>query len=480
MPRTRTKAIRRTVAPRAATRPRASIPPAGRGTAGDRGWFPFLINDPFPGAWQRNAEQTVDTVLAAPMVFICVTKIMADIGKMQLRLVEKTDDNVWIEAESNAFSPVLRKPNRYQTRVKFVEYWIASKLLHGNAYVLKARDLRGVVTAMYVLDPTRVCPLVTPAGDVYYELRRDDLSGLGPDVTDDGDVVIVPASEIIHDPMFCLFHPLVGVSPLFACGIVAGQQQAIAAGSRTFFANGAQPGGILTAPGAIDDAQAARMKAYWQENYSGANYGNVAVLGDGLKYEAMSMSAIDAQLIDQLNWSGITICGCFGMPPYIAGIGAAPPFGPGPLLQLYYNECLQPLTNAMEVCLDEGMELPPPYGTEFNVPDLIWMDETAKNAAAAEGIKGGGMSPNEARQRHLNLGKTKGGDSPMLQQQMFSLAALAERDADHPFSKAAPAPVGAPADTLPPPSENPPPITKAAHVLALETALRLKGLDLHG
>src|SRR4030095_1362663 len=113
-------------------------------------------------------------------------------------------NGIWTPVDIAAFSPVLRKPNRYQTRIKFVEFWITSKLLHGNAYVLKQRDQRGIVIALYVLDPTRVIPLVTPSGDIYYQLNRDDLSGLTDSVT-------VPAREIIHDPMVCLFHPLIGV-----------------------------------------------------------------------------------------------------------------------------------------------------------------------------------------------------------------------------------------------------------------------------
>ena len=35
---------------------------------------------------------------------------------------------------------MLRKPNHYQTWQKFVEFWILSKLAHGNAYILKERD----------------------------------------------------------------------------------------------------------------------------------------------------------------------------------------------------------------------------------------------------------------------------------------------------------------------------------------------------
>ena len=52
-----------------------------------------------------------------------------------------------------------------------------SKLVHGNTYVLKQRDARGVVVAGYVLDPTKVTPLVAPDGSIFYALGRSDLAG---------------------------------------------------------------------------------------------------------------------------------------------------------------------------------------------------------------------------------------------------------------------------------------------------------------
>jgi hypothetical protein len=55
------------------------------------------------------------------------------------------------------------------------------------------------------------------------------------------------------------------------------------------------------------------------------------------------------------------------------------------------------------------------------------------------------MSPDEARGRYFGLGPVEGGDTPYLQQQMFSLKALAKRDAENPFSKPAPAAPAAPA-----------------------------------
>ncbi len=364
-------------------------------------------------------------------VFSCITLIAADIGKLALRLVEQTSEGVWIEAESPSFSPFLRKPNRYQTRIKFIEQWIVSKLIHGNAYVLKQRDNRGVVVAGYILDPTRVTPLVSEDGAVYYELKRDDLSGLREDK------ITVPAREIIHDLMVPLYHPLVGVSPIYASGMAATQGLSIQGNSNKFFDNGSNPGGVLTAPGAINQETADRLKAYWDANYTGDNVGKVAVLGDGLKYEAMAVNAVDAQLIEQLRWTGETVCSCFHVPAYMVGIGPPPPYANiEPLVQQYYNQCLQSLIMSLEACLDEGLELPKPYGTEFDPNDLIWLNPAAKTKAAADGVSSGAMSPDEVRKDYLGKGSVPGGNTPYLQAQYFSLAALAERDSEKPFTKA--------------------------------------------
>ena len=137
-----------------------------------------------------------------------MTLIASDIGKLRLRLVQQDGDGIWNETENPAYSPVLRKPNRYQTRINFIENWMMSKLIHGNAYVLKARDDRNVVTALYVLDPNRTRVLVADDGSVFYELNRDNLTGQTEQT------IIVPASEIIHDEMTPLYHPLSGVPDL--------------------------------------------------------------------------------------------------------------------------------------------------------------------------------------------------------------------------------------------------------------------------
>src|SRR5690606_10677645 len=111
--------------------------------AGRVGWWP-LIRDSFAGAWQRNISVTLEGSLSYWPVFRCVSIISSDIAKLGLNLVEQTEDRVWVKINSPAFSPVLRKPNRYQSRIQFFENWMQSKLTRGNTYVLKQRDARGV------------------------------------------------------------------------------------------------------------------------------------------------------------------------------------------------------------------------------------------------------------------------------------------------------------------------------------------------
>ena len=253
------------------------------------------VREPYSGAWQHNADLTADSAIRNPTIYSCATLIGETIGKCELRLVEQTDPDVWVPTANPAYSPVLRKPNRYQTRQKFIEAWLASKLLTGNTYVLKQRDQRGVVVALYVLDPARVTVLLAPDGGVYYELQRYDLAGVQ---ASDTQPIVVPGRDVIHDLMVPLFHPLIGVSPIYACAIAAMQALNISDNSAAFFANGSQPSGVLSVPQQIEQEAADALAAAWYAKHGGTNIGKIAVLDGGTKYEPSSASAVDSQLVE--------------------------------------------------------------------------------------------------------------------------------------------------------------------------------------
>jgi len=403
---------------RAVFSPGANAAPVGTGA-----WMP-IVREPYTGAWQNNDEIRLETALANPVVFRCVSLIASDIGKLPCRLVQLDSEGVWHETTSPAFSPVLRAPNRYQTPPQFFETWMISKLLWGNTYVLKDRDQRGVVTALYVLNPCKVKPLVAPDGAVYYELQSNELAGLAPT----GGPVVVPAREIIHDRWNCAYHPLVGLSPLYACGGAAQQGNAIQSASTAFFTAGGQPAGVMMPPpgvASIDQSTIDRMAAKWKA----VGPGSMAFMTSHLKYEPIGGTAVDAELTAQYATTAKTIAGCFGVPISMVDSSQQPPYANNEASTLqYHSQCLQTHITAIEAGLDGGLELPSPYGTEFDLDDLIWLDNATRTKSAHDAISAGAMSPNEARRKYFGLGPVPGGDSPFLQQQYYSLEALAMRD----------------------------------------------------
>lgn len=409
----------------------------------NRGWTTLWAGggelEPFD--FQRDIHLPPDKALAFYAVWACITQIASDQAKLCVGLREyDAEADIWRTTRNQNLpwvSGFLAKPNHYQSMQQFVESWALSKQTWGNTLALKERDARGVVVREYVLDWSRVTPLVAPDGAVFYELRTDDLSHIP------GPSVVVPASEVIHDRFNCLFHPLVGVSPLFAAGLAARQGLKIQENSARFFANMSRPSGVLTAPAKISDETARRLKTEWEQNYRDGHMGKVAVLGDNLKYESMAVTPENSQLVEQLGLSAHQVCSAFHVPPFMVGIGTLPGFeNVQALKQWYYDTCLQKQIEAFENLQDLGLGLERyKYRVEFDLADLLRMDE--KTAAEVEGtlVNRGIGKPDEARRR-FNRPPVEGGDAVYLQQQNFSLAALAKRDSSaDPFGKsAAPAP----------------------------------------
>jgi HK97 family phage portal protein len=429
-------------------------------------WGP--IRESFPGAWQRNVEcESVSTLASFSPVYACITRIASDIAKLGLVLLD--DDGKGVLEPASKDSPYWRvptRPNKYQNRIQFIRQWLLSKLIFGNAYALKVRDGRGMVMALYLLDPRRVTPLITPDGDVYYSVGADRLAqvpiGLGA----------APATEIIHDRGPTLWHPLVGIAPLYACALSGTLGLRIQQNSAAFFENMSRPSGILKAPNEISDITAARLTREWNENFSRSKIGKVAVLGNGLEYQAMAETADASQLVEQFGAAAVDVARAFGMPSYKINEGQMPTSNNvAALNQQYYSDCLQSYIEDIEICLNEGLELLDGYSLEFDLDGLMRMDPSTQMDVLVKGVSGTILTPNEARQR-LNRRSVEGGDSLWMQQQNYSMTALAKRDKlANPFAAGSPPP---PPPAPPAPAPAPAPADQSAAAAAskaVETAL---------
>jgi HK97 family phage portal protein len=405
------------------------------------------ILEPFSGAWQRNVEETRGDLLTYPTLYANIFRISSDVGKLPFGLMKTDANGVSTPAPPEQAAPyaVLRKPNNFQTQGQFREYWMIAKLTQGNTYVLKRRDRRDMVTDLYVLDSCRVMPLVSDSGEVFYQLYTDALNTLPKDYP--AASLIVPASEIIHDRCMTLHHPLIGIPPLAAAYWPALKNMKIMRSATEFFANNAQPGGILTAPAGMSEKDAEAVKTYWNTNFTGANAGRVAIVGADMKFTAFAMKSIDSQMVEQMRYSDEQICQPFGVPPFKVGIGTIPSgLGVDGVNQMYYQDALQTHIEHMEALLDEGLKISKPLGVELDLAPLLRMDE-AKRAEVETKLVGGKIkTPDEGRVR-FNLPPTGGGATLWGQHQDYPLGTLAERNDLNP----APLPAADPAPALPAP-----------------------------
>lgn len=397
-----------------------------------------LISEPFSGAWQKNIEEKRGDLLTYPTLYACIYRISSDVGKLPFSLRQRGANGVWTEVPNSAYDPVLRKPNGFQTPAQFREYWLLTKLIHGNAYVLKRRDARGVVTALYVLDPERVLPMVSDSGAVFYQLQTDKLNTL-PDGYP-ADNLIVPANEVIHDRCMTIHHPLIGVPPLAAAHWPALKNMKIMRSATEFFANNAQPGGLLTAPAGMSDDDAKAVQEYWNKEFNGAQSGKVAIIGADMKFTPFAMKSIDAQMVEQMRYSDEQICQPFGIPPFKVGIGTIPSgLGVDGVNLMYYNDALQPHIQHMEDLLDDGLQIKRPLGVELDTEPLLRMDEAKKAEVETKLVAGMIKTPDEGRRR-FNLSATGGGDTLWGQNQDYPLGMLADRKSWDPAMRPAPQP----------------------------------------
>ncbi len=407
------------------------------------GWR--TIKEAFTGAWQQNVEEKRADLITYPTLYACIYRISSDIGKLPFTLQMANENGTSKAVDNPAYTPVLSEPNNFQTEAQFREYWLLCKLTQGNTYVLKRRDNRGVVTDLFILDPCRAMPMVSDSGEVFYQLYIDPLNTIPSNYPAEN--LIVPASEIIHDRCMTVHNPLIGIPPLAAAYWPALKNMKILRSATEFFANNAQPGGILTAPAGMSDEDAKAVQDYWTTNFSGQNAGKVAIIGADMKFTPFAMKSIDSQMIEQMRYSDIQICQPFGIPPFKVGIGDLPAsLGVDGVNQLYYQDALQPHIEHMESLLDKGLRISKPLSVQLDLDPLLRMDESKRAEIETKLVGGMIKHPDESRLK-FNLPPTPGGDTLWGQQQQYPLGMLANRESWDPQFQTEPAPTEEPEPT---------------------------------
>jgi len=152
----------------------------------EKAWNPSLWN--LIGA-QSNAglNVTEHTALTYSAVYCAVSLISGTIATLPLRLIKEKDRKKQGATHKSIYHVLHTKANPYMTAMTLREVLTAHALTWGNGYAEVVRNSMGDVVEMWPITPNRVTPRMRDSELVY-------------EITVDGELVILPRSQILHIP----------------------------------------------------------------------------------------------------------------------------------------------------------------------------------------------------------------------------------------------------------------------------------------
>jgi HK97 family phage portal protein len=374
----------------------------------------------------------------------CVNAYAQTIAQLPGAHYRKGPDGGQIEITTSALSRILRTPNSYQTRSDFMLNLVCDLLFRGNAYAWAERSARQDVTALHPIPAIGTTVLIDrESRAIFYGLAENPLAG-------ELDYAI-PQRDVLH--VRCRTrpgYPLAGITPLAWAALSQSTNTAISASQAAFFAQASQPSGFLSSDQPLSGDQMTMLREAWQNRTQGVSAGQVPILGGGLKFNQLTMTSQDSQLIEAFKMTVIDIARAFGVPLPIIGELENVKFNSiEQLISFWLSTGLGFLVEHIEVAFDKFFALPPGQFTEFDTDTLLRTAFADRIDGLTKAISGGLYSPNEARARE-GLPNVEGGEEPRVQAQVVPLSQI----------NAEPAP-SAPTPEVPPSGDGATPATPA-------------------
>ena len=315
------------------------------------------------------------------------------------------------------------EPNPEMTSFVFRETLMSHLLLWGNAYAQIVRNGRGQPIALYPLLPNRMEVSRAKTGELVYTYHLDpDERGFSPN----GKSITLRKDEVLHIPGLG-FDGLIGYSPIAMAKNAIGMSLATEEYGASFFANGANPGGVLEHPGVIKDIQ--RVKDSWNSAYQGTgNAHKIAVLEEGMKFQAIGIPPEQAQFLETRKFQINEIARIFRVPPHMVGDLEKSSFSNIEQQSLeFVKYTLDPWVVRWEQSLQQSLVLPSEKQSifiKFNVDGLLRGDYQSRMNGYAVARQNGWLSANDIRElEDMNrIPAEEGGDLYLVNGNMLPLS----------------------------------------------------------
>jgi HK97 family phage portal protein len=275
--------------------------PEKRSIGEDWQW-PWLWNALRGSMSKSGVNVTPETALTSTVVFACVRVLAESVASLPLIIYRKRPDGGKDAVSDFYLYPLLHdSPNSYQTSYDFREMQMGHLALRGNCFSYKVMQRDGKIAELIPLNPASMQVQVKDGAILYLYTHPDGIQEK------------YPADKIWHIKGLSS-DGYIGLSPITLARDAIGLSLTAQDHGSRFWDNAARPGGVLEIPGRLSEDAAKRLKDSWQESYTGANSGKVALLEEGLTWKAVGMTNEDSQYLQSREFQVEEICRIFRVP----------------------------------------------------------------------------------------------------------------------------------------------------------------------
>ncbi|MCU7370240.1 phage portal protein [Paucibacter sp. O1-1] len=280
---------------------------------------------------------TDDQVLQLSTVWACAERRGRIVATLPLFAYQRqTNGDKTLARDSRLYQLLHDSPN---SRMTPSEFWMAMMLNHdlrNAAYARIDRDVRtGEAVALWPMPTSQVTPVLLDDGAMVYEYR------IGADV-----------AVLAEENVLAIKGLGNGTTPLdklaFMRATAAESANAMEAASKLFGAAG-KPTGVLMVDSVLKADQRAAVKERFGEMATGST-ARLYVLEANMKYQQLSLSPEDQQLLETRRFGVEEICRWFDVPPVLVHHANVTSWGSGieQLTRGFYTFTILPMLVSIE------------------------------------------------------------------------------------------------------------------------------------
>lgn len=375
------------------------------------------VQAPVPASSVSTVSRSIgqDAALQIDTVWACVDRRASVVASLPLFVYERLTNGQKVLARTSRLWGLLHdSPNARMTPFDFWRAMMANLDLRGNAYARIDRDERtGEAVALWPMPAAQVASVVLDDGSLVYRYQLD------------GDVAVLAEDSVLH--LRGLGNGTTGMDKLefMRAGLAEAADQVQTASEMWASAN--KPSGVLMVDRALRTEQRAAVAKNFSDMASGST-SRLFVLEANMKYQAVSMTPEQVQLLETRQFSVEQICRWYDVPPVLVHHANVTAWGSGieQIVDGFYKLAVRPLLVGIEQAMHKRVLTAKQRSTlcaEFSLDALLRGSLKDRMTVYAQAVQNGIKTRNECRQLE-NDPPITGGDDLTAQTNLAPLAML--------------------------------------------------------